>query len=151
MSVGAVGVSNTPPVKIADISAASVTAAIKSSDAGPPAAAATAGAVAPADGRRSKRRSAAADIVAEMKSVTDRLHNCAFDPENVDVNSARTIVKLASEYESILFGLLAENARLKGCIEGFERSGGCFPPAVSIGRVPPTASVPVPVVEAIVL
>uniref|UniRef100_A0A1B0BA12 Uncharacterized protein n=1 Tax=Glossina palpalis gambiensis TaxID=67801 RepID=A0A1B0BA12_9MUSC len=72
MSVRVGGVSKTSHVKLANLLAASVASVIKGCDTVPHAAAATAGAVAPADGRRSKRRSAAADIVAEMKSVTDR-------------------------------------------------------------------------------
>uniref|UniRef100_A0A1B0FEP7 Uncharacterized protein n=1 Tax=Glossina morsitans morsitans TaxID=37546 RepID=A0A1B0FEP7_GLOMM len=66
------GVSKTPQVKLASVSAAAIAAVIKGSEAMLHAAAATNVAPGPAEApsaaRKSERRSAAADIAAQMKS-----------------------------------------------------------------------------------
>ncbi|KAL9922406.1 uncharacterized protein ACN427_002972 isoform 1-T10 [Glossina fuscipes fuscipes] len=62
---------------------------------------------------RTGERNAAAGPVSQVKAITNRLQKCVLSPDSVSLEAAAEVLGLSGEYEAILFGLIAENARLR--------------------------------------
>lgn len=79
------------------------------------------------------------DPVTRMKETTNGLMALVM-AEEVDRVLARKVMEIAGTYEAQLFGLMAENERLRGKMEVLEARGGAAPAAMMPPPAPVVAS-----------